>query len=154
MQQDVPWLIKLEKICPRQKNIFKRNKRNKREPISIGIVIVALIASAGVGIGAWGVTRTYAIETKEEELKQALDELEKRVFSGEKRIEFLQDEVRKVTSILDQLVADFTLHREKVVELQYLIAYLTGNSWKGEKPFMRQRSHGKRESSTQTFLIF
>lgn len=127
------FLSTLEKICPRQKSIFKRNKRNKREPISIGIVIVAVIASAGVGIGAWGVTRTYAIETKEEELKIALDDLEKKVFSGEKQIEFLQDEVRKVTSILDQLVADFTLYREKVVELQYLIAYLTGKLMEGRK---------------------
>jgi hypothetical protein len=127
------FLSNLEKICPRQKNIFKRNKRNKREPISIGIVIVALIASAGVGIGAWGVTRTYEIETKEEELKKTLDDLEKQVFSGEKKLEFLQDEVRKVTSILDQLVADFTLYREKVVELQYLIAYLTGKLMEGRK---------------------
>jgi hypothetical protein len=81
------------------------------------------------------VTRTYAIETKEEELKVALDELQRKVFSGEEKLKFLQDQVRKVTSILDQLVAAFALYRVKVVELQYLIAYLTGKLMERRKAF-------------------
>jgi hypothetical protein len=99
-------------------------------------------ASAGVGIGAWGVTKTCAIETKQEELKAALDELEKKVFTGEKN--FLEYEVRKVTSILDQLVADFTLYREKAVKLQYLIAYPTGKLMEGRKALHETEKSWKR----------
>ena len=69
----------------------------------------------------------------------------------------MEDEVRKVTSILDQLVADFSLYREKVVELQYLISYLTGKLLEGRRVLLETEkawSKGQLNAEIFEFLNF
>ena len=65
--------------------------------------------------------------------------------------------MRKVTSILNPLIADFSLHREKVVEileLQYLMSYLTGKLLEGRRALHETEKAWTQESLTRTFLTF
>jgi len=107
---------KLEKLCPQPTIVF--HGRERREFITFGIIFMVMMASASIETVSRAVSRTCTLETRQEELKQALDNLEKDVEMGKEKLEFLQSEVQKVTSILDQLVADFILYRENIVELQ------------------------------------
>jgi len=80
---DELFLSKLVKVCPHETSIFPKQTR---EIITIGIILIALVASAGIGIRAWGVSKTYSLETKQEELKTTLDDLQREVFKGEKKL--------------------------------------------------------------------
>jgi hypothetical protein len=124
------FLSKLESMCPQQKELLRRKKRVVF--LAIGFLLVVALASAGIGVAGYAVSRTYEIETRQEELKKALDELEVKVFTENKLMKVLQTEIRKVASQVDVLINDFHV-KEKVVELQYIVAYLTSKLMEGRK---------------------
>ena len=145
------FLGKLEKICPQQKSIFGKEKRFI---VAAGFIVVAILASAGVGLGGFAISKTYELDTKQEELKIALDELERKMFTENKRTEVLESEVRKVTSILDQLITDFHMYKEKVVETHYLISYLTSRLMEGKKALQETGKAWNKGELTTDFLEF
>jgi hypothetical protein len=61
-------------------------------------------------------------------------------------------EVRRTISALDQLITDFHLFKEKVVESQYLISYLTSRLMEGKKELQEtNKAWRKRELITDLF---
>lgn len=143
------FLSKLETMCTQETSVFGRVKR---EPITITLIIIGLIASAGLAVSSAALSKVFTLETRQEELLQALNDLEKEVFVGQEKYEFLEKEGRQLTSVLDQVVAGFTIYREKVVELQYLIAYLIGKLLDGRNILKAtEKSWRKKELSSDFF---
>lgn len=126
----------------------------ERELITLTIICIAVIASAGVGLSIFAISKAYSVEAKQEELKDALNDLERQVFVGQEKYAFLHSEVRKVTSVLDQLIVDFTLYKEKVVELQYLISYLIGKFLDGRKVLKATEKAWKKKEMNSEFFEY
>ncbi|CAG7720648.1 unnamed protein product [Allacma fusca] len=139
----------LEKICPKDKITFGRQKRFV---FTAGFIVIVAVVSAGVGLAGYAVSRTYALETKQEELKQALDQLEQDVYTSNKRLKLLQMEVRKITSQLDQLVMEVDIFKLKTMELHYVISYLMGNLLEGKRIIRDTgKSWSKKELTSDLF---
>jgi len=74
------------------------------------------------------------------------------VFQDKEKILFLEKEMRKVTSTIDQLVNDFNMFKEKVVELHYLVSYLTAKLMEGKKVLKETNTAWKgKEMTTELF---
>ncbi|CAG7831006.1 unnamed protein product, partial [Allacma fusca] len=59
----------LKKICPEDKITFGRQKRFV---FTAGFIVIVAVVSAGVGLAGYAVSRTYALETRQEEIKTGL----------------------------------------------------------------------------------
>jgi Reverse transcriptase (RNA-dependent DNA polymerase)/gag-polypeptide of LTR copia-type/GAG-pre-integrase domain len=125
------FMSELEKICPKEKLTFGKQKR--AIVVVAGVILIAVIASAGLGLAGYAVSQLSKVESKQEQLLDNLNDLKKQVFVANEHYEFLKDEVRKVTSQVDLLMNDFYMFKENVVEMQYLVAYLTGKLMEGRK---------------------
>jgi len=145
------FLSKLETICPKQKAI---GGRKKRLIVAAGIILVAVIASAGLGLAGYAVSKTYVIETRQEQLRIALDDLELKAFVQSQETKFLQKEVMKIASRIDQLVNDFNLFKEDVVELHYLISYLTSKLLEGKRAIRDTEKSWKRKEFSSEFFEY
>jgi len=140
---EVLYLNRLEEVCNRK----DLHARYKREPITImGIVVVSVLASVGIGLSGYAISKTFTLQTGQDELKQALDDIERKVFIENKSRQTLQLELRKVTLYLDTVVKEQKGDKENAVEIQYIISHLankliegkrtikeTGESWKKKK---------------------
>jgi hypothetical protein len=146
------FLSKLESMCPMEKELVGRKKRVVF--LAIGFVLIVALASAGIGLAGYAVSRTYEIETRQDELKKALDELEVKVFTENKLMKVLQTEIMKVASQVDVLINDFHVFKEKVVELQYLVAYLTSKLMEGRKTLKETDSAWKKGKLTEDFFEY
>jgi len=122
---------KLLRMCPEQKHVAFR--REKRFVVAVGFVLIAVVACAGVGLGSYAISETYKLETRQEEMKIAMDELQRKVFLLNEEKNFLRTELRKVTSTIDQLINDFHIFKERTVETQYLVSHLTSKLMEGKK---------------------
>ena len=125
------FLSNLERICPRKHELTKKGKRVIF--LAIGFLLIVALASAGVRMAGYAISRTYEIETKQDELKRALNDLERKVLTGTEKIEILEKELLKLASKVDHLINEFSLFKEEVVEVQYIISYLTSKFMEGKK---------------------
>jgi len=122
---------KLLKMCPEQKHVAFG--REKRFVVAVGFVLIAVVACAGVGPGSYAISESYRLETRQKEMKVAMDELQRKVFLLNEEKNFLRMELRKVTSTIDQLINDFRIFKERTVETQYLVSHLTSKLMEGKK---------------------
>ena len=146
------FVSKLQEICPMEKELIGRQKRLAF--LAIGFLLVVVLASAGVGMAGFAISKTYEVETRQDELKKVLNELEVKVFTENKQMKVLQLEIRKIASQVDVLTNDFNIFKEKVVELQYLVSYLTSKLVEGRKSLRESGSAWKKGRLTEDFFEY
>jgi len=70
------FLSKPEIRCLHQMNVFERVRR---EIITVSLIIIAIIASAGIGLGDFAILETCKLNPRQKDLTNTLDDLERQV---------------------------------------------------------------------------
>jgi len=145
------YLNNLKKICSKQ----PAQKTGKKRFIFIaGFILIAVIASAGVGMAGYAISQNVKLETKQEEMKVALDGLERELFIETEQSQVLRKEMRNITMNIDKMIDEFHLFREEVVETQFVISYLTGKLLDGKKMLQMTGKTWKKFEFTEDFFEY
>ncbi|CAG7823372.1 unnamed protein product [Allacma fusca] len=117
------FLDELWTFCPPQATSLIREKR---EPVTfILCLLVAAAASAGIGMGIYLSHEVNELEVSQIEIEKTLDDLENKVMQNSAHIRMLQDEIKKMSVEINKLIQDINLFREKIIEIQYLVSYIS-----------------------------
>jgi len=81
----------------------------------------------------YAISKTFTLQTRQDELKQALDDIERKVFIENKSRQTLQLELRQVTLYFDTVVNEQKGDKEKAVEMQYIISHLANKLSEGKR---------------------
>jgi hypothetical protein len=146
------FLNELEKMCPTKDATSVRNKRELF--LVLGILLIVAIGSAGVGMASYAVHEVSEVKLTQTEMKQVLDDLEEKVSTNSKNNFILQEELRKMGKTLNTFITDVNQFKEKVIEIQYLISYLTSRLLIGKGVILETKRLWKQKSMDNTFFEF
>jgi cell division protein FtsB len=129
----VLFLNELEKICSVEKTRgFSIQIRRKRFVVMATVaLIVVVVVVPGIAMGGYTIYKVHKLEDSQEKMQEILDELEQQVLASNDRIDLLHKEIQELAASVDSLRRDFDEFQSKSVQLNYIIAYLTGNLYEG-----------------------
>ncbi|CAG7838034.1 unnamed protein product [Allacma fusca] len=121
--------------------------RVKREPVTfILCLLVAAAAGAGIGMGIYLSHEVNELEISQLEIERTLDDLENKVMQNSAHIKMLQDEIKKMSFEVNKLIQDINLFREKIIEIQYLVSYISSRLLIGRGYYkIHEDSGGRKE---------
>lgn len=105
-------------------------------------------------MGGFAISEAHKVETRTDELKEALDQLERTVFIKSEEGQVLRKDVKRITSVLDEMITDFNYYKERVVEIHYLISYITSKLMEGRKAIQDTGKAWRKGELTNDLLDF
>ncbi|CAG7733810.1 unnamed protein product, partial [Allacma fusca] len=88
------------------------------------------------------------------EIERTLDDLEKKVIQNSAHIRMLQDEIKKMSMEVNKLIQDVNLFKEKILEVQYLVSYISSRLLIGKGVLQDTQRQWKRKKMNNNFFDY
>ncbi|CAG7718015.1 unnamed protein product, partial [Allacma fusca] len=152
IQYERLFLSEFRSFCPTHE---ASTVRVKREPVTfILCLLFAAAASAGIGMGLYAIHEVREIEVSQLEIERTLDDLEKKVMQNSAHIRMLQDEIKKMSVEVSKLIQDINLFKEKILEVQYLVSYISSRLLIGKGVLQDTQRQWKRKKMNNNFFDY
>ncbi len=146
------FLNELEKMCPKKSVASLRVKRELFT--AIGILIIFAIASARVGMASYAIHEKNEIKLTQLKIERTLDDLEKKATVESKDMYILQEEMKKMGKVVNKLISDVNLFKEKIFEVQYLVSYITSRLLIGRGVILETKRKWRQKAMDDTLFDF